>query len=351
MRADAWSLPADPSLGNFVTAGATALWSDWGDRMTASGVYYSGGGRCASGCSESFSAAWLSLAVKYYYTVWAGILQHEDSAGYEKPILAPNIPWADATTGLSYGGPSRSLEYVRASMQTPHGRIASAWARHRAGAGNDGPSVSFEFVIANGTLATVTLPIAIPASDINVTVVTTSAGSTTEEAVVYSSHQAAHGSGERRFGSSNLTVVGSYAAISLSAVPPGHHRFKLQGSKPAVAVCTSTGTELPPSSPLDGKAKLRCPSGSIMLSIEQAAFGKVTPPMTCGAARATVGCSAGSSRYHIERLCLGKAACDLSAVDAAVFDPVGQLPGNCKEGLGWAGDNPTLFAQALCGAV
>ena len=31
-----------PSLGNFVTAGATALWSDWGDRMTEDGTYYSG---------------------------------------------------------------------------------------------------------------------------------------------------------------------------------------------------------------------------------------------------------------------------------------------------------------------
>lgn len=253
-----------PSLGNFVTAGATALWSDWGDRMTASGEYYSGAGRCADGCAESYSAAWLSLAVKYYYTVWAGILQDDDSAGYIKPLLTPNIPWADPATGESYGGPERSLEFVRASMETPHGRISSAWERNRAES-----SLIFEFVVPNGTMATVVLPVAVPRS--NISVVEERTGS-----VVYSSVVGG-------VLSSNITVVGSYVALLFDAVPAGHHRFKLKGTDPAVVACISAG-------------KLSCPNGMTVLSIAQAVFGKVTPPAMCGAT-AAVGCSAGSARY------------------------------------------------------
>ena len=115
--------------------------------MTASGEYFQGAKPCGNGCTESYSAAWLSLAVKYYYTVFAGILQPEDSAGYDSPLLSPNIPWADALTGVSYGGPERSLDFVRASMQTVHGRLASAWKRDRAT-----HSVQFEFVVPNLSL-------------------------------------------------------------------------------------------------------------------------------------------------------------------------------------------------------
>ena len=180
--------------------------------------------------------------MKYYYTVWAGILQQSDSAGYANPLLSPNIPWADAVTGQSYGGPERSLEFVRASMQTPHGRISSAWERNRVDS-----SVSFEFVIPNGTLATIVLPIAVPRSNISVEEETTGS-------VVYS---AAPGVA---LGAGNTTVVGSYLAISFDGVAAGHHRLKLRGSEPAVAACTSAG-------------RLSCPSGMVVVSIEQAAFG------------------------------------------------------------------------------
>lgn len=37
---EALTLTDFPSLGNFVSAGATALWSDWDDREDAAGTYY-----------------------------------------------------------------------------------------------------------------------------------------------------------------------------------------------------------------------------------------------------------------------------------------------------------------------
>ena len=63
LQMDQW-----PSLGYFVTAGAGALWSDWGDQKAADGRLYYRGSPCEDGCTESWGSAWLVLAVKYYYT-------------------------------------------------------------------------------------------------------------------------------------------------------------------------------------------------------------------------------------------------------------------------------------------
>eukprot|EP01044_Picomonas_judraskeda_P007125 COSAG03_NODE_748_length_6004_cov_3.279255_4_plen_784_part_00 len=327
-----------PSLANFVVSGATALWSDWSDRMTASGEYFQGAKPCGNGCTESYSAAWLSLAVKYYYTVFAGILQPEDSAGYDFPLLSPNIPWADSLTGESHGGPDRSLDFVRASMQTVHGRLASAWKRDRAKL-----LVEFEFVVPNGTRATVVLPIAVPRS--NVTVVEQTTGklvypvraSRAWTRISYSPDVRADVRALNVAEDPHITVVGSYVAIQLRGVGPGHHKLTLSGAEPARVVCATADM-------------LSCPSGTVVLSIEQVAFGQVTPPERCGAA-AVVNCSAGSTRFHAEQLCLGQSRCDLSKLTTERVDPIGQLPGTCRKGVEWADGKPTLYVQALCGSV
>jgi hypothetical protein len=149
-------------------------------------------------------------------------------------------------------------------------RFLQAWERNRADS-----SVEFEFVVANGTQATIVLPVAVPRS--NLSLVDQATG-----ALVFASTPGA-GAAERHprdprslprvdsssslaaFANGSLTVVGSYVAISFDGVPPGHHKLTLRGASPAVPACASAG-------------KLRCPSGMTVLSVEQAAFGRITPP-------------------------------------------------------------------------
>ena len=90
-----------------VVSGATALWSDWGDQMDASGNYYSGGSPCADGCGESFAAAWLSLA-EYYYTVFAGIGQEEASAGFQQLVRLHSRPHSKTTRHRTECGQSET---------------------------------------------------------------------------------------------------------------------------------------------------------------------------------------------------------------------------------------------------
>ena len=153
-------------------------------------------------------------------------------------------------------------------------RFSQAWERNRADS-----SVEFEFVVANGTRATIVLPVAVPRS--NLSLVDQATGT-----LVFASTPGA-GAAERHpreprlhprslprvesssslaaFANGSLTVVGSYVAISFDGVPPGHHKLTLRGASPAVPACASAG-------------KLRCPSGMTVLSVEQAAFGRITPP-------------------------------------------------------------------------
>ena len=235
-----------PSLGNMVESGATALWSDWGDQMTADGLYFSGGAPCANGCAESFAAAWLSLAVKYYFVVFAGLTQAEGTAGYKQLVLRPNIP-------RPVRDPSRALNMVRSSMQTPHGAVESCWERGRDG----GSGVEFEFRIPPNADATLVLP-AVGLSNVSVALASEGAAA---ETLVYD-----HVVGFVAPAASGLTaaspanaVVGSFAAIQLHAAP-GRYKLALRGT-PGTAVCTGDDH------------KLECPSGMRIVAIEQAAFG------------------------------------------------------------------------------
>ena len=346
-------------------------------------MHAAGGTVCADSCQESFAAAWLSLAVKYYYTVWAGILQEEASVGYQQLLLSPNIPWASARTGQSVGGPARSLDWVRASMQAPNGRVASAWARQHhpkqqlqqpkqpqvaftTAPAPPAASVSFEFVVPPGTTSTqLLLPIACPRSNISVVSTTTTTtdgdGDTKEQShLIYTSGQGRSPSDSASgadapatkllawAGDKTTKVVGSYLAIAIAA-QPGHHRLTLTGSDPAVPVCATASAGTGKSMP-----SLRCPAGMLVVSIEQAVFGfGISAPATCGGAPAAVGCSAGSTRFQVERRCLGKAACALSA-ETATYDPVGQLSTNCPAAGATAAhtqEASTLYVQALCGVV
>ena len=143
-----YSTDQDPTGQATGQSSATALWSDWGDQMTADGLYFSGGAPCANGCAESFAAAWLSLAVKYYFVVCAGLTQAEGTAGYKQLVLRPNIP-------RPVRDPSRALNMVRSSMQTPHGAVESCWERGRDG----GSGVEFAFRIPPNADATLVLPV------------------------------------------------------------------------------------------------------------------------------------------------------------------------------------------------
>ena len=333
---EALTLSDFPSLGNMIEGGASALWSDWGDRADATGTYHSGANVCADGCAESFAAAWLSLAVKYYWTVFSGIGQADNSSGYATLILSPNVPWADANTGLSVGGAARSLDSVTSSKETPRGRVTSSFARRFSANSNE---AEFEFVVPPNGTATLVVPITIGRS--NITIRDLNSGS-----LVYTSHggfvadRATTGLASR--GGDAFTVVGSYIAAQMTAAP-GRYRLLVTGSSPAVPVCTTASFGL------------QCPPGMRIASIEQAAFGNIArAPATCGA-KAVIECAAGSSRWHVERLCLGKASCQIPW-ERQLFDPAGQA-GICRgrEGGGGArarqaelGAAPTVYAQALC---
>jgi alpha-L-rhamnosidase len=110
------TMPSAPSLVRVLEDGGTTLWEDWNDRASRNHVMF---------CDF---AGWA-------FAHLAGI--RPASPGYGRVLLAPE--------------PIDALDFVVASVETPHGRVASAWRREGAG-------LRFDFVVPEGTEAEVRLP-------------------------------------------------------------------------------------------------------------------------------------------------------------------------------------------------
>ena len=110
------TMPSAPSLVRILEDGGTTLWEDWNDRASRNHVMF---------CDF---AGWA-------FAHLAGI--RPASPGYGRVLLAPE--------------PIDALDFVEASVATPHGRIASAWRR-------EGSNLRFDFAVPEGTEADVRLP-------------------------------------------------------------------------------------------------------------------------------------------------------------------------------------------------
>ena len=109
-----------PSWGHWIAQGATTLWEDWDGSFSLNHVMFGD------------ISAW-------FYRVLAGIRPDPGAPGFKHIVFMPHL--------------LGDLEWVRASVPTPHGLVESAWKR-----GND--AVEFTFRIPANTRATVHLPCA-----------------------------------------------------------------------------------------------------------------------------------------------------------------------------------------------
>lgn len=95
-----------PSWLYQVNLGATTMWEHW-DGIDADGSMW-------TAKMNSFNHYAYGAVADWVYEVAAGIGQAEDSAGFERPIIAPH--------------PSERIDWLSASIETRVGKIASKWS-------------------------------------------------------------------------------------------------------------------------------------------------------------------------------------------------------------------------------
>lgn len=96
-----------PSWLYSVKKGATTIWEHW-DGIMEDGNFWSSE-------MNSFNHYAYGAVADWVYMVAAGIRTEEEAPGYEKAIIAPT--------------PDVRLDWLKATLETPHGLISSAWKK------------------------------------------------------------------------------------------------------------------------------------------------------------------------------------------------------------------------------
>lgn len=100
-----------PSWLYEVNRGATSIWEHW-DGIRCDGTFLNVG-------MNSYNHYAYGSVIDWIYTVAAGIKADSEYPGFERVIIAPT--------------PSKRLEWVDVSYDTPHGRVTSKWSHWEKG--------------------------------------------------------------------------------------------------------------------------------------------------------------------------------------------------------------------------